>query len=383
VENEDRTIEQLVNELEQLRHRVAELERKEATLRGAEEAARESEERFRTVFNSVGDAILIHDFDGKVIEANQLVCKRLGYSLDEVLNMTLMDLNTPEQSRLTPERLEELQQTGYVRFETAHVTKDGRIIPCEIISRTIDYKGRGVIISTARNISVRKQREKALRESEEKYRALFDNAADMIAVIDAEGNFLDLNERFEKESGYSRQEMLGQNVFTSGIITESSVAETRHHLTELLQGKEIPIFEVDGVTKQGDIVSYELRAVPIEKEGKIVAVQAILRNMAERRRVEQERIQREKLEAVLEMAGAVCHEFNQPLQTISGFSELLMVDMKEDDPFYRYAKSIQDNVFRMAELTRKLLEIKGRYATKSYLNRRIVDIDETLKESDG
>lgn len=381
--DEDRTKEQLVGELEKLRQRVAELERSEACLEGAGEALKESEATFRTVFNSVGDAIFIHDFDGKVIEVNRLVCKRLGYSLDELLNMTLVDLNTPDQARLIPERLEELRQEGYVRFETTHITKDGTIIPCEVISRTIDYKGKGVIISTARNISVRKQREKALRESEEKYRALFDNAADLIAVIDAEGDFLDLNKRFEKESGYNRDEMMGQNVFTSGIITESSATETRHHLTELLQGREIPIFEVDGVTKQGNIVPYELRAVPIKKEGKIVAVQAILRNMVERRRVEQERIQREKLEAVLETAGAVCHEFNQPLQSISGFSELLTMQVKEDSPLHKYTAGIQDGVFRMAELTRKLLEIKGQYATKPYLNGEIVDIDDTSKEGDG
>jgi signal transduction histidine kinase len=89
-------------------------------------------------------------------------------------------------------------------------------------------------------------------------------------------------------------------------------------------------------------------------------------DVTDRKQAEQERVQREKLEGILEMAGAVCHEFNQPLQGILGFSELLMRQIGEDNPIYRYAKSIQGEVNRMADLTRKLLDI--------------IDIDEASKE---
>jgi PAS domain S-box-containing protein len=126
----------------------------------AEDALKESEDRFRTLFDSAGDAVFIHDFEGKMIEANQVACNRLGYSRDELLKMTPSDFNPPEQEPLISQRLEELQRQGQIKFETTHVASDGRTIPVEIVSRAIDYRGKGVMISTARDISDRKLAEK-------------------------------------------------------------------------------------------------------------------------------------------------------------------------------------------------------------------------------
>ncbi|MBD3296283.1 MAG: PAS domain S-box protein [Candidatus Omnitrophica bacterium] len=126
----------------------------------------------------------------------------------------------------------------------------------------------------------------ALAERERDYRRLFDNAADLIAVLDRKGNFLDLNRRFEEESGYDRQEMLGRNFITSGIITKSSAALAMKYFLELLRNREAPIFEVDGVRKDGGIVNYEVRAVPFKEEGHVSGIQAILRNITDRKKDE-------------------------------------------------------------------------------------------------
>lgn len=126
----------------------------------AEEALLESEERFKALFDNAGDAIFIHDFEGNMIEVNQVACNRLGYNRDELLKMTPTDFNPPEEKPLIPRRLEELQRQGQIKFETTHVASDGRTIPVEIVSRTIDYRGNGVMISTARDISDRKRAEK-------------------------------------------------------------------------------------------------------------------------------------------------------------------------------------------------------------------------------
>jgi len=85
-------------------------------------------------------------------------------------------------------------------------------------------------------------------------------------------------------------------------------------------------------------------------------------------------LEREKLEGVLEMAGAVCHELNQPLQTVSGYLDLFMMDMDETDKNYRYAESIQSGVTRIGKLTRKIMSITS-YKSKPYLKHKIVDID--------
>ena len=89
--------------------------------------------------------------------------------------------------------------------------------------------------------------------------------------------------------------------------------------------------------------------------------------------------EKEKLQGVIEMAGAVCHEMNQPIQAISGFSELLMMDIEDDSPFYKKIKGIQEQTERMGEITKKLMSIT-KYETKDYLERKIVDIDRSSTE---
>jgi DNA-binding response OmpR family regulator len=93
----------------------------------------------------------------------------------------------------------------------------------------------------------------------------------------------------------------------------------------------------------------------------------------------------EKLQGVLEMAGAVCHELNQPLQSISGYSELLLLDMNEDDTKYQMLQKIKSQVDRVAQLTRKIMKIT-RYQSKPYAGEsRIIDIEyasQIKKEND-
>ncbi|MCP3898200.1 MAG: response regulator [Desulfobacteraceae bacterium] len=92
--------------------------------------------------------------------------------------------------------------------------------------------------------------------------------------------------------------------------------------------------------------------------------------------------EKEKFQGVLEMAGAVCHEFNQPLMSISGYSELLLMDVPEDDSQYKGLKTINEQVHRLGEITKKLMKITE-YKTKSYLDGNIVDIDEASQDKTG
>ncbi|MEA1968723.1 MAG: response regulator [Thermodesulfobacteriota bacterium] len=90
-------------------------------------------------------------------------------------------------------------------------------------------------------------------------------------------------------------------------------------------------------------------------------------------------VEKEKFQGVLEMAGAVCHEFNQPLMVISGYSELLLMDMPEDNPQYETLKKINEQVQRLGKITRRLMGIT-KYRTKSYLKGNIVDINGSSQE---
>ncbi len=131
--------------------------------RRAEQELRESEQKFRMLFDSAGDAIFIHDLDGRFLEVNRIACERLDYSKEEFLSMTPMDIDAPEYAELVPQRIAELQQFGQIMFETAHLRRDGTLIPTEVSSRMIDFSGTPAMLSIARDITERKRAEQEIR----------------------------------------------------------------------------------------------------------------------------------------------------------------------------------------------------------------------------
>ncbi len=124
---------------------------------------RSSESRYRTLFDSIGDAIFIHDQQGHILEVNSAACSRLGYTHDELVSLMLQDID-PDFGRLVPG----LRASGATRdmliFETTHLCRDGRAIPSEMSSRLTEYEGRPAVLTVARDISERKEGERAARE---------------------------------------------------------------------------------------------------------------------------------------------------------------------------------------------------------------------------
>lgn len=108
---------------------------------------------FGMLLDGFGDAILIHDLEGHILDVNRVACERLGYSKEELLRMTLMDIATPEYARLVPGRIQQLLERGRLVFESAHVRKDGTVIPVEVSACPIDYSGERAVLSAIRDIT--------------------------------------------------------------------------------------------------------------------------------------------------------------------------------------------------------------------------------------
>ncbi len=253
----------------------------------SEQALQDSEERYRSVVEGSIQGILIVR-DEIILYVNPAMVRMFGYEgPEELIGKNILE------TLVEPDGWDQMRRRAAMieRGESLSISpgwkgrrKDGGRIWIQSTASSIAWQGRPAILGIYVDVTEQRETEEALKESEKKYRTLFDNAADMICVIDTKGHFLDFNRRFEEESGYSREEMLGQNVFQCGILEEASAARTLAHLGEMLAGNETPIFEVNGIDKNGAIIPYELRAVPLKKDGEIIAVQAILRNITERTR---------------------------------------------------------------------------------------------------
>lgn len=133
-----------------------------------ERALEESEKRYRLLFNSIDDALFVHEgpaggFPGKFLEVNDTACQRLGYTRDEFLQMTPTQIDAPEAVEAIPPIMEKLMEEGQMAWEGIHRTKDGRMIPVEIVNHVFRLEDRPVILSSARDIS---ERQKSERERE-------------------------------------------------------------------------------------------------------------------------------------------------------------------------------------------------------------------------
>ncbi len=128
----------------------------------AEEALRQSEQKFKTLFQTAGDAIFLLELDGKIIEINDYAINKFEYSRDEFLKLTSLDLNLRENKEDVKLRLQMLIEKGELYFESVYLTKSGTKIPVGVSIRLIEYEDRRVALSIARDISLKKREEEEL-----------------------------------------------------------------------------------------------------------------------------------------------------------------------------------------------------------------------------
>jgi PAS domain S-box-containing protein len=238
----------------------------------------------------------------------------------------------------------------------------------------------GGAIITSIDITDHKRVEEALRLSEARFRAAFETSPDAVQIIrKRDGMYIDVNEGFSELTGYSRQEVLNRSTSEFNIWNDP---EDLQKFTEMLdkQGYVRNMeakFRVKGAPASIGLMS--ARIMVWNNEPHILSVTRNIDDLRkaekEVRKMEEDGKQNERLQIILETAGAVCHELNQPLMAISGYSELILMGLSEDDPLYDKNLKILEQISRMGEITGKLMGIT-KYRTKAFgRGGKIIDID--------
>lgn len=147
----------------------------EEALQQANDAIAKAERHYRRIFNSVSDAVFVHSLGddglpGRFIEVNDIACRRLGYTRDELLQLRPTEIDAPDTVAGVPAIMKRLQAEGYAVWEGAHLSKDGRRIPVEISNRIFEFEGAPTIIASVRDVTERKQAEAAQAKLEEQLR---------------------------------------------------------------------------------------------------------------------------------------------------------------------------------------------------------------------
>ncbi len=262
-----------------------------------EEALRESEAKFRTVAETASDAILTIDETGTIIFVNAAAEKIFGYQAKQMIGQNL--------SLIMPERLRKKHDGGISRYmrtqkrkiswkavEFPGLHKDGYEILLELSFAEYSRQDKRFFTSVIRDITERKNAEEALKESEARFRDLFENANDLIYTHDLHGNFTSLNRAGEIITGYKREEALEMNI--SEVVAPEYLKTARQMTLRKMDGEPPTSYELEIISKNGNRVTLELSTQLIYKDEKPIGVQGIGRDITGRK-VTEEQLQRNAL----------------------------------------------------------------------------------------
>ncbi|MGC1582104.1 MAG: PAS domain S-box protein [Candidatus Acidiferrales bacterium] len=317
--------------------------------------------QYRALLEAAPDAMVIVNQAGEIVLLNLQAEKQFGYHRDELLGQKVKNIIPDgfaerliaDRSRSAADALAQLIGTG---IELTGRRKDGSEFPIEIMLSPFE-NAEGILVTAAiRDISVRKDTEKHLAQMEGRYRGLLEAAPDAMVVVNQSGEIVLLNLQAERRFGYRRDELVGQkvkNIIPKGFA-ERLIADGTRTAAEALAQQIGTGIELTGRRKDGSDFPIEIMLSPLENaEG--ILVTAAIRDITERKQLEQMLRQGQKMEAVGQLAGGVAHDFNNLLGVILGYSELLLERGGLDDSQCKDIEEIQKAGVRASLLTRQLL----------------------------
>jgi PAS domain S-box-containing protein len=331
-------------------------------LKKAQQSGRESEEKYLLLLNSAAEGIYGLDLEGSCTFCNPACLRLLGYQAPEDLlgkNMHAVVHHTLADGTSCPEESSQIY-TAVREGEASHVEEalqwraDGTSFLATYWSFPMHKAGIlvGAVVSFL-DISEQRRSEQALRESEEKYRELVENATYGIYCSDRKGNFLDINRALVAMLGYSSKEELMTRNLDSDIyenpadrISILSMFETRG---------QVDSAEANWKRKDGKTISVRLSGGQVGgKDGQVSRFEVIVEDITQRRNLEEQLRQAQKMEVVGLLAAGISHDFNNHLSVILGNADLLLEKIPSGK-LQHYTEEIKRATQRATQLTRQLL----------------------------
>ncbi len=254
-----------------------------------EQTIRESEQKFREIFDSTTDAMMIDEITesgGRIIDCNQQTLAMYGYdSKDEILSANIGDLSAnvyPFTEEVAQEKIKLALQGEISTFEWLAKKKNGETFWVDVTLKQTVLAGKERILAIVRDIDSRKKAEQELKESEERYRSLAESTQDLIALHDMGGIIQYVNQAVINISGYTREEIIGKSILMFVPRKYRRLIYERH--AKRLSGYlGIEQYETDFINKFGTFIPVQVTSTPIVKDGKIVSIMIVAHDLTQQK----------------------------------------------------------------------------------------------------
>jgi PAS domain S-box-containing protein len=350
------------------------------------EALRESEERYRRLVELCPDGVLVQS-NGRIAFVNLTGTALLGAERPQSLvGALLLELIHPDLRDETEARLAELDGGRRVGvFETRIVRLDGGVLDVEVAATPFPHQGKPAAQIVIRDVTGRKDAEAALRRQSEFIRAITDSMGEGLYVIDRSGRVSFMNPASERLLGWTREELLHRDLHQMTHYRKpdgAPLARSECALHQAMDSGATIRREDSFIRKDGSILPASAISSPLTSStGEIVGAVIVFHDVTERRALEEQLLHSQKLEAVGRLAGGIAHDFNNLLSVVSGYGEMVLIGLEDDEERRGRVLEILRAADRATALTRQLLAFGRRQIIEPRnldLNAVVIDVERML-----
>jgi len=343
-------------------------------------------QRVRFSIENLSEGVFWVGETGCFTDVNAAACRKLGYTREELLTMSVADIDPCFSLEQWAPHWEEMKQCGMKVLETVHRAKNGNLIPMELVVHNQLFENQRYNCVLGRDITERKQAENSLRESEARFRHLLQHVQSVaVQGYGPDGTTRYWNEASEHLYGYTEQEAIGRNLIDL-IIPAEMRGEVEQAIQQMAEtGQPIPASEVSLMRKDGSRLSVFSSHATVQIPGQAPELFCIDIDITERMQAEEKRdslqaqlTQAQKLESVGRLAGGIAHDFNNMLSVILGYGEILFDKLYPGDPLRDDVKEIVEAGRHSATLTRQLLA----FSRKQTLQPEELDLNTVIRNTE-
>ncbi len=316
-----------------------------------EEALKESEEWYRSFVENSFDGIFVQQ-DSRIVFANSRLYQMLGYPSGELDGMEHWRVYYGKYQRIARERAVARIKGENVppQYEVVLQRKDGSYFAGEVSAKVVNVKGRPGVQAWLKDISKKKRTE----ETQRRLATVVQQASEAVVIMDANNKVQYVNPAFEKNTGYSPDDVIGQ----SPKMWKGENSDPAHYqqIWETVSSGEVWRGQLTNWRKDGTPYIEDVTVSPVrDASGQIINYVAMKRDITQEVELRQQLLQAQKMESLGTLAGGIAHDFNNLLTVIGGYTELLLMDKQEDDPSLDDLHKIAIAARRGAELVKNLL----------------------------